>query len=185
MFALRSKATNLGTKYNRMKKTAFIISAFCLAGLGMFQFCVQPPDYPDEPVIEFMSLSKDLMYQSKFGQDSVTITFSFTDGDGDLGFQDDQESIFIVDGRDTFDKPPYRIPYIEQQGAGNGISGEISIVVPTTCCIYPGTGIPPCDTTINAPQMRDTVFYWLQIKDRAGNLSNKIQTNPIVLICRR
>lgn len=114
------------------------------------------------------------------------ITFSFTDGDGDLGFKDEQGSIFIVDGRDTFDKPPYRIPYIEQQGAGNGISGEISIVVPTTCCIYPtSTGIPPCDTSVSAPQLLDTVFYLLQIKDRAGHLSNQITTDPITLVCRR
>lgn len=168
-----------------MKKTSLIISSICLLSFGLLQFCVQPPDYPDEPVIEFKSQSKNLMYQTKFGQDSVTITFTFTDGDGDLGFQDDQESIFIVDGRDSFAKPSYRIPYIEQQGAGNGISGEISIVVPTTCCIYTGTPIPPCDTSASAPQMRDTLFYWLQIKDRSGKVSNRIQTDPIVLICRK
>ena len=168
-----------------MQKTTLIILLLCLAGLGILPFCVQPPDYPDEPVIEFKNQSKSQMFQSKFGQDSVTITFTFTDGDGDLGFTDDQESIFITDGRDSFAKPSYRIPYIEQQGAGNGISGEISIVVPTTCCIYPGTGIPPCDTSANAPQMRDTVFYYLQIKDRAGHLSNQIQTDPITLICRK
>lgn len=169
-----------------MKKTTLLISALLLAGFGLLQFCVHPPNYPDEPVIEFKSLSKNIMYQSKFGQDSVTITFSFTDGDGDLGFKDDQESIFILDGRDTFQKPSYRIPYIEQQGAGNGISGEISIVVPTTCCIYPQiTGIPPCDTSSSAPQMLDTVFYLLKIKDRAGHVSNQIQTSPITLVCRR
>ena len=169
-----------------MKKTSLLIVAIVFAAAWLLQMCVQPPDYPDEPVIEFKSQSKNTMFQSKFGQDSVVITFSFTDGDGDLGFKDDQESILIIDGRDTFQKPSYRIPYIEQQGAGNGISGEISIVVPTTCCIFPvSTGIPPCDTTANAPQMLDTVFYFLQIKDRAGHLSNQIATEPITLICRR
>ncbi|MCK6694594.1 MAG: hypothetical protein L6Q97_21160 [Thermoanaerobaculia bacterium] len=168
-----------------MQKTTFRITLLCLTGLAILSYCVQPPDYPDEPVIEFKNQSKNQMFQSKFGQDSVTITFTFTDGDGDLGFTDDQESIFIIDGRDSFAKPSYRIPYIEQQGAGNGISGEISIVVPTTCCIYPGTGIPPCDTSASAPRMRDTVFYYLQIKDRAGHLSNQIQTDPITLICRK
>ena len=156
-----------------------------LLALG-WSACVQPPDYPDEPVIEFLSLSKSQVLQASFGEDSIVITFSFTDGDGDLGFADTTASIFITDGRDNFDKPPYRIPYINQEGAGNGISGEISIVVPTTCCIYPSsTGIPPCDTSLNAPQLVDTVFYLLQIKDRAGHLSNQIQTEPITLICRR
>ena len=148
----------------------------------ILQFCVKPPDYPDEPVITFESLSKNTLLQSAFGPDSVIITFGFTDGDGDLGFTDDQESILIVDGRDTFQKPSYRIPYIEQQGAGNGISGSISIVVPTTCCIYSPQFIP-CDTL--APQTLDTVFYYIKIKDRAGHLSNEIMTDPITLICRR
>ena len=167
-----------------MKNLSSITGGLLLLGFVVLQFCVKPPDYPNEPVITFESLSKDVMFQSTFGQDSVVITFSFTDGDGDLGFQDDdEESIFIIDGRDSFQKPSYRIPYIEQQGAGNGISGEIGIVVPTTCCIYPPP-LPPCDT-INAPQQLDTVFYWIQIKDRAGNLSNQIKTDPITLVCRR
>lgn len=167
-----------------MKEITWTISILLLSALILLPFCVKPPNYPDEPVIEFKSLSKNVMYQSTFGQDSVVITFTFTDGDGDLGFKDFEESIFIVDGRDTFSKPSYRIPYIEQQGAGNGISGDISIVVPTTCCIYPKPYIP-CDTSQNAPQQLDTVFYWIRIKDRAGHISNEIQTAPITLICRR
>ncbi len=155
------------------------------AGVGVVaSTCVDPPDYPDEPVIEYLSLSKNFLIQSSLGEDSVLITFSFTDGDGDLGFKDDSESIFIVDGRDSFNKPPYRIPYIEQQGAGNGISGEISILLPTTCCIYSvQSGIPPCEINI-APQALDTVFYLISIKDRAGHVSNIVQTEPIFLRCR-
>jgi hypothetical protein len=124
LFALRRKSTKFGAKYNRMKKITGAISVLLLTGFAVFQFCVKPPDYPDEPVIDFKTLSKNTMYQATFGQDSVVITFSFTDGDGDLGFQDDQSSIFIVDGRDSFSKPPYRIPYIEQQGAGNAFPAK-------------------------------------------------------------
>ncbi len=168
-----------------MKKITRTLGTLGLAVFAMLQFCVKPPDYPNEPVITFERLSKTTMFQSSFGQDSVVITFSFTDGDGDLGFKDDaEESIFIVDGRDSFQKPSYRIPLIEQQGAGNGISGEISIVVPTTCCIYPPPLLLPCDT-LNAPQQLDTVFYLIKIKDRAGHFSNEIQTAPITLICKR
>ncbi|MFZ4634369.1 MAG: hypothetical protein ACOYNO_09220 [Saprospiraceae bacterium] len=149
----------------------------------MWATCVKPPDYPKEPVIEFKSLSKNLLLQSSLGEDSVVISFTFTDGDGDLGFKDDSESIFIVDGRDNFMKPSYRIPYIEQQGAGNGISGEIFIVLPSTCCIY-NNGIPPCESGSIAPQTFDTVFYKISIQDRAGHRSNEIQTAPITLRCK-
>jgi hypothetical protein len=149
----------------------------------MYAACVKPPNYPNEPVIEFKSLSKNTLLQSSLGEDSVVIAFTFTDGDGDLGFTDDSESIFIVDGRDSFMKPSYRIPYIEQQGAGNGISGEIFIVLPTTCCIYQN-GIPPCESGAIAPQPFDTVFYRISIQDRAKNRSNEIQTAPITLRCK-
>lgn len=167
-----------------MQKTTWTITALLLCCLSIFQFCVKPPDYPKEPAIEFLNLSKNSLLQTPLGQDSVVITFSFTDGDGDLGFQDGEESVFIVDGRDSFQKPSYRIPYIDQQGAGNGISGEISIVVPTTCCTYtdPFTGLKiACE---NVPIAQDSVYYRIRIKDRADNVSNEIATPWIRLICK-
>lgn len=162
------------------------IAGVTLVIITLCQNCVQPPDYPDEPVIEFKSLSKSMLKQTPLvnGQDSLLITFSFTDGDGDLGFKDDEGSLFIIDGRDSYSKPAYRIPYIEQQGAGNGISGEISISVPTTCCIYPD---PATGNTISCqfvPIVQDTLFYRISIKDRAGHVSNEIRTPDILLICK-
>jgi hypothetical protein len=167
-----------------MKKSLFAaaLSVFALAILAL-QNCVKPPDYPDEPVIEFLSMSKTTMLQTPLGPDSVLISFNFTDGDGDLGSQNDEPNIFIKDGRDDFDKPPYQIPYIEPQGAGNGISGTISIVVPTTCCIYTdASGFKySCETV---PVQFDTLTYIISIKDRAGHESNEIETPPIGLICK-
>ena len=172
-----------------MKKTVFVALLFgSVAVAGLLQYCVKPPNYPDEPVIEFMGLSKNVMRQTPLGADTVLVMFNFTDGNGDLGSQNNEPNIFIEDGRDSFPKDPYAIPYIEPQGAGNGISGMITIALPTTCCIYPdvnGIKFPPCDTTKNAPQSLDTVFYRIYIKDRAGNISNKITTDPITLICRQ
>ncbi len=179
----------MATKYYllfAMRNTINAVLVLACSALIFLQFCVQPPDYPDEPVIEFKSLSKTTLKQSSLGIDSVVITFSYTDGDGDLGFTDTSASIFIVDGRDNFSKPSYRIPSVGTQGAGNGISGEISIVVPTTCCIYPqSSGVPPCDTSNFAPLKFDTVFYKISIRDRKGHLSNTIQTEPILLQCKR
>ena len=163
------------------KKILPLSCCLILTALSLFQFCVQPPDYPDEPVIEFKNLSKTTMIQSALGVDSVTITFSYTDGDGDLGFEDNTASLFIQDGRDSFEKPPYRIPFVGTQGAGNGVSGEISIVVPTPCCIFNNIA---CNTSSFVPEF-DTLFYFLKIQDRAGHLSNTIQTDIIKLRCRQ
>jgi len=167
-----------------MKKSVFAVAILALVVVGFtLQNCVKPPDYPNEPVIEFMSLSKTTMLQTPLGQDSILISFNFTDGDGNLGSQNGEPNIFIKDGRDNFDKPAYQIPYIEPQGAGNGISGMISIVVPTTCCIYTdANGFKySCETV---PINFDTLTFLISIKDRSGNESNQIETPPIGLICK-
>jgi len=163
-----------------MKKSLNLLLVLAIAVLAMFQFCVKPPDYPDEPVIEFKSLSKSQMIQSALGRDSVVITFSYTDGDGDLGFEDNTASLFLEDGRDSFAKPPYQIPFVGTQGAGNGVSGDISIVVQTPCCIYENVA---CNTSSFVPQF-DTLFYRIKIQDRAGHISNTIETGIIKLRCR-
>jgi hypothetical protein len=148
--------------------------------------CVQPPNYPIEPVIAFKSLSKTTMLQTALNRrDSIQITFTFTDGDGDLGFTDTTTSVFIRDGEDNFSRLPYRIPYIEQQGAGNGISGEITLIAPTVCCKY----FDPVENIRLAcrdvPVQFDTTFFLISIKDRAGHRSNEIKTAPIRLICKQ
>lgn len=150
------------------------------------QFCVKPPDYPKGPVIEFLSLSKDVLQQGKAKGDSLSVRFSYTDGDGDLGFPDNEStpSVFIRDDRDSFSKFQYLLPYVEPQGASNGISGEISIIVPTSCCIYvTDEGLKlPCDLVPDSIKF-DTLNYFIRIRDRAGNMSNEIKAGPITLRC--
>ncbi len=150
-----------------------------------FSRCANPPEYSDIPAIEFLSLSKNQMSQTPFGADTVAITFSFTDGDGDISFNDSTGNIFIVDARDNFSKPSYRIPKIDEQGVGNGISGTITIWVPNTCCIYPPDTMLPCDTSSTVPQTYDTLAYRIRIMDRAKNMSNEIEAGPIFLRCKK
>ncbi len=170
-----------------------ILKICCLAALSILAFllitpaaCVKPPDYPNTPVITFKSISKNQMRQGTQGEDSLTVVFSYTDGDGDLGFpgNDPQPSIFIQDARDSFPKYSYKIPYVEPQGTGNGISGDISIVLPTTCCIYVNPqGVKLACKNVPAFFTQDEFFYRISIKDRAGNVSNTIETDKIKLLC--
>lgn len=167
---------------NTLLGTAVII----LGGFTLFQYCVKPPEYPVEPIIAFKSMLKNTMKQNGLGSDSLVITFTFTDGDGDLGFEDNSKSIFLVDTRDDVEKLPYSIPFVGLQGVGNGISGEITVKFANsqTCCIYdPNTGVPPCDVK-DAPELRDTLSFRIRIKDRAGHFSNEIETDPIYLLCK-
>ncbi|MEM8908469.1 MAG: hypothetical protein AAGD05_11530 [Bacteroidota bacterium] len=154
-------------------------------GLALLSFvaCTQPPDYPDEPIIEYKTMTKNTMLQGSVNNDSLLMTVTFTDGDGDLGEmgdnRDPQSSVYLVDTRINDTLTPRTIPFVPEQGAGNGISGDMSFTVFTTCCIYLGQA---CQVFEDQPI--DTVRYLIQIKDRAGNFSNVVESEPIFLLCQ-
>ncbi len=167
---------------NWLKFTLFL-------AITSFLACTKPPDYPLEPVITFKSLSKSTLPQGNLNSDSLTIIFSYTDGDGDLGNDENQASVFLKDMRTGFESPSFSIPFVPEQGAGNGISGEIAIQVFTSCCIHPILN-QICMPFGDADQYSgnlffpiDTLAYEIYIVDRAGNESNVIKTDPIFLQC--
>jgi hypothetical protein len=151
---------------------------YLLTLLVAFATCISPPDYPIEPQITFFYMTKNIMRQGYGSEDSVYITLSFTDGDGDLGSKDSL-NVFITDKRSN--KPieqTYRIPFVPEAGAKNGISGEIRFLMYTTCCL----SLEPC--RLPPPRATDTLVYEIYIKDRAGHKSNMVLTNPIQLQCK-
>ena len=173
-----------------------LLSLLCCLCVLSFSACVQPPDYPDEPVIDFVRFNQPSISQglSPEDLDSLEITFSFTDGDGDLGNNDDATdengrplfNVMMTDSRTGNVIEQNRIPFIPVQGAGNGISGEITVTISNKtagfCCIYDDKdGSDPC--TINTTFTRDTFFYSIQITDRTGNESNVVDTDPIIIRC--
>lgn len=150
---------------------------FC--ALILVMSCVKPPKYPKEPTIKYERMTKSIMKQDGvFNGDSTTITISFTDGDGDLGSTIRRGNAFFRDTRST-KKDTFTIPAIPQQGANNGVSGEISFTLYSSCCIYSNTSA--CFPNPNVPL--DTMTYEIQILDEAGNVSNTIETTPIILRC--
>jgi hypothetical protein len=144
--------------------------------------CLDAPNYPDEPYIEFLSISKDTMDQGVFQQDSLIVRFHFEDGDGDIGRtdQDPENNIFFIDERTGTLDNTFGIPTIPEDGAGNGVEGEVRIVLFSTCCIFPD-GSDPCQPSSQFPL--DTIQYRIYIKDRADHKSNEILTDPIILRC--
>lgn len=168
-------------------KNFLTIALALLTALVVFQYCVKPPDYPNEPVLTFKALSRYSQKQVALdASDTLLVTLSFTDGDGDLGSKDNGNDISVIDTRDA-SGDTLSLPLVEQQGAGNGISGEISFVLPPTCCIPPplnGVDLPPCDPSVAPDFLRDTVIYKVRIRDRAGHLSNEVSLPPIILICK-
>lgn len=155
-----------------------------LAAAVLMTTCVKPPDYPDEPTLEFRNFSKTEMRQGAFAEDSVVLTLFFTDGDGDFGSPSNspERNIFMRDNRTGQTFREYKAPFVPEEGAGNGISGTIDIVMLTTCCVFdPTTGIPPCEKPAAFPT--NTLVLDIFIKDRTGNKSNTITTPPLTLRC--
>ena len=153
---------------------------FLSAVLGILS-CIQAPDYPIEPTLELVGLTKDTMNQDQFNTDSVIIVLNFTDGDGDIG-SDNELNVFVTDLRDGFVSDRFRIPPLnEQAGSNNGISGELRLTLYTTCCIYPN-GAPPCEPSTQFPT--NALSYEIYIEDQAGHKSNIVTTPEIILRCQ-
>lgn len=154
---------------------------------GIFS-CVKPPNYPNEPQIEYIGLNKSAITQGNLNTppDTLEVIFSFTDGDGDIGFPDDSLNVFdafLYDSRDSF-RHIFRLPVLPEQGIGNGVSGEITLRVPNRlpiCCTFPD-GSTACRPSTRYPT--DTMSFLIQIMDRAGHLSNIVRTEPITILCR-
>jgi hypothetical protein len=147
--------------------------------------CFKREEYPVEPSISY----KDFIITG----DSATISFNFTDGDGDIGlspsdtfppFQPGSKyyyNIYVV----NYEKDDvqgwipavnlqndtlifaYRIKPIEFKGKSKGIKGVIEIDMGT---LY---------YNIFSTQS-DTIKYSVQLIDRALNESNIIETPPII-----
>jgi hypothetical protein len=157
--------------------------------LALSTSCVQPPDYPIEPVIEYLGVSKNILRQGQGLEDTVFVTIGFTDGDGDIGnFSQGSGQVtldlFFTDKRTGTTSETFSMPFVPELGVTNGISGEITARLFTTCCIFPpwvSDAAAPCQPSQQYPM--DTLIYEIYIKDRAGNESNRIETEPLLLRC--
>src|SRR5688572_5160302 len=61
-----------------MKLSSLVLVVFSVA---VAVSCFQPPEYPVQPQIEF----EDVYYGDGPRNDSIVVTFTYKDGDGDLG----------------------------------------------------------------------------------------------------
>lgn len=154
-----------------MKK---IIPGLLALSIGVFSLvsCSDEETFPITPVITFKSLEQ---FQSVSGLDSLVLTFSFTDGDGDIGTaasdtfgRDVYARLFEMNNGDfeeaQLNAPlEYRVPYLEPNGNNSSLKGDIRINI-----------------DYNILRLNDTIFYKVVLEDRAGNRSNEISTATIV-----
>lgn len=147
--------------------------------------------FPTVPKIEYVGVSKSQVENLK---DSLTLFFRFEDAEGDLGganspntdcdltdvldtsanscYKNVNWNLFVVDTRNQDGFKPFMVPIptlaLIPKNEQEPLSGIISVQIFAPGC-------KPLE------KVRDTVVYSIQIKDQAGNMSNKIQTAPIII----
>lgn len=154
----------------------YILYFFILSSVIYLSSCQADEEFPPEPSISFVQF---IAYAS----DSAHFTFSFTDGDGDLGLADtdtaapyDFNAFFtyseFTDGAwNDFDLGDlgyyYRIPTLHEGPNPKAVSGEITVTL-----------IPYFNASSSA--LSDTFKWSLYIQDKALNISNSIETAAFV-----
>lgn len=156
----------------------------------IFGACTSKPKFPDEPHLEFVSLSKIEVNQL----DTLWVKLNFKDGDGNLGqiqdivsqcspdalylcdftsdsscFKDPFWSVFLIDMRDSCFVLQH-LPSFEPDGNIKAVSGELLINVPPVFCKSSGSAT-------------DTLVYKVLVRDASGNYSNAVLTDPILIHC--
>lgn len=144
--------------------------------------CVSDPNFAVEPKLEYIGISKNQMNQNSLNTDSLFLRFTFIDGDGDIGSESSGAlNLFLTDTRTGRTYDSYKLPTIPVLGASKGVTGEVTVQVYTTCCIFPDPTIPECESPDAYPM--DTLTLDIQLMDRSMNASNIITSEPIIIFC--
>lgn len=139
----------------------------------------EPKEVSETPKIFYTSLEPNKVHLLD-STALVVLTFAFTDGDGDLGWDPAEETIniYVKDSRDTSSLDytyEYPFPYIpESLRPKNGVLfGETSLN-------FGREFFFPQDS-LHAAIGKDTMHFQVYIKDTTGNKSNVIETENIYI----
>jgi hypothetical protein len=148
---------------NRYSNIA-VVFVILLFGLS----CIKKKEYDNVPAIKMLDYK---VFSHQGIADSAYITFSFTDGDGDLGTKDSNSmSMFLKYYEDQgsgfvylpqFDRSIY-LPKLTSDGNNKGIEGTITQIIKPAPIFNIFTVYP---------------YKWeVYVVDRAGNISNVVET---------
>lgn len=147
-----------------MRRNARIL-LFCSGLLGLLSCQPEPMIIPVIPEIALLSAGPSTVVAF---QDSISFQVQYTDGDGDLGTNDDtQRNVFILDNRINATHA-FRLQQLAPDGATIPITGSFRVNLPNTLI------------TDGSPEQ--TVVFTLYVVDRAGNESNRVESDPIRIV---
>lgn len=165
-----------------MKKVSVLI---ILLTVGLLTGCYKEVSFDVKPAIEFKELRKvivlDAFSQSK--KDSLILTIKFQDGDGDLGL-DTRDSVLKKQGFNYIVKPFRKKKGVFEEFANNGVTYSgyfIRLKTDGKTGPIEGTLDYSVDFLQDFVVKKDTVKFQVTIRDRAGNLSNTVESSIMVL----
>lgn len=148
-----------------MKTRNILYSAFVLTSLAWTACKKEKIDLTD-PVPTILSVTVSPTNVVEY-QDSIVFTIAYRDGDGDLGENSpDAHNLFLVDNRINVTEE-FRIRELAPEGAEIPITGTLRLVLR--------------NTGITDGSSQQTVDYTLYLRDRAGNESEHVVTDPITV----
>lgn len=126
--------------------------------------CKKEEEKPTSPTLAYKSISAT---EVQSYQNEVKVVFSYEDFQGDLGTQDpDEMTLFVKDARlDQADQ--YHVPPMTPEMQELHIKGDYEVTLSNLFLLGNGAS--------------ETTTFSIQIRDRAGNLSNTIQTDVVTI----
>ena len=148
-----------------MKKLRWLgLSVLCG---GLLTACETTSDEPAFSTVPALTLEAVSATELTAFTDSLVLTIGYQDGDGDLGSSDPDERLITVRDSRLSEADTYYLPPLAPEGTAVSIRGEIDFV------------LPPFFVLGNAD--RETVDLTLTFTDRAGQVSNALQTTITVV----
>lgn len=132
--------------------------------LFAFSGCRKEGETDLAPVIEFVAISHD---EVENFANSVRVTIAYNDADGDLGSPDPDENTVRVKDARLPDFDWYHLPPLTPDLMALSIEGAFVIELNPLFILGNGT--------------QETTSFTVQVRDRAGNWSNVVNT-PVVRI---
>jgi hypothetical protein len=146
---------------NFMRRIGIVLFLFSCALIS----CKKDEAFTFEPSIEFKSISPGTIKEFR---DSVVITISYLDRNGDLGENETEiPNAFVKDLRNNL-LYSFRIRQLAPDAA-IAIQGNLSIVIPQVALV-------------NSNSTSETASFEVYIKDRAGLESNKVTTSSVSIV---
>lgn len=150
-----------------MKRLNLTHSLFgCLMLIVLLGGCKKEEIDLRDPVPEILSITTNSNSIREF-QDSLVFFVEYRDGDGDLGENDpNAANLFLTDNRIDVTES-FRVQELAPEGADVPITGTLRVVLRST--------------GITDNSYLQVATYTVYLRDRAGNESNRLTTEDIVI----